>query len=100
MWSTRFVNRSRSRVVVNRLDPETVYQFAVLAENVLGSGKFSKVVTKKTQGSVYVFALVICVCLIKKVLFHLECRNFLMPYFMCCFVICKNTFFWSLKYFA
>ena len=50
MWSTRSVNRSRTRAIVNRLKPETVYQFAVLAENVLGSGKFSKTITAKTQG--------------------------------------------------
>jgi len=52
MWSTRSVNGSRKSVVVSRLQPETVYQFAVLAENVLGSGKFSKTATARTQGTV------------------------------------------------
>ena len=49
-WLTRSVNRSRTSAIVNRLEPETVYQFAVLAENVLGSGKFSRTVTARTKG--------------------------------------------------
>ena len=60
-WSTRSVNGSRKVVVVSRLRPETIYQFAVLAENVLGSGKFSKTVTARTKGA-FLFPLFCIAC--------------------------------------
>lgn len=37
-------------MVVPGLEPETTYQFSVLAQNKLGTGPFSEVVTVNTLG--------------------------------------------------
>lgn len=37
-------------MVVPSLEPETTYQFSVLAQNKLGTGPFSEVVTVNTLG--------------------------------------------------
>jgi len=49
-WLTKYANGRHQEVIVRRLEAERVYQFAVLPENVLGKGKFSRTVTAKTQG--------------------------------------------------
>ncbi|XP_026689415.2 uncharacterized protein LOC100182555 isoform X3 [Ciona intestinalis] len=48
-WSTSYVEGGRKVATVSRLEPATVYQFSLLSENVLGSGPFSRTVTKKTK---------------------------------------------------
>lgn len=50
-WETQSVESYRKVVTINNLDADTIYQFAILPENVLGSGRFSKTVTAKTKGN-------------------------------------------------
>nr|CAB3255663.1 protein turtle homolog A [Phallusia mammillata] len=52
-WLTVYVDGDRTGAAVTRLDPDTVYQFAILPENVLGSGPFSETETTKTKALPY-----------------------------------------------
>lgn len=49
-WVSIPVPGSQDWVVVPGLEPETTYQFSVLAQNKLGTGPFSEVVTVNTLG--------------------------------------------------
>lgn len=44
-------------MVVPGLEPETTYQFSVLAQNKLGTGPFSEVVTVNTLGEYTVYVM-------------------------------------------
>lgn len=48
-WQTHRVVGYRKVATVGNLDPDTIYQFAILPENILGSGQFSKEVMAKTK---------------------------------------------------
>ncbi|CAK8692713.1 uncharacterized protein LOC143462683 isoform X2 [Clavelina lepadiformis] len=48
-WKSDSFHGGHKMAVIKRLEPETVYEFAILPENVLGSGSFSKTVTAKTK---------------------------------------------------
>nr|XP_039253695.1 roundabout homolog 1-like isoform X1 [Styela clava] len=48
-WQTQSVESFRKVATVSNLEPDTIYQFALLPENVLGSGQFSKTITAKTK---------------------------------------------------
>jgi len=50
-WSTIPVTPSGStQVTINRLTPDTTYEFQVVGKNALGDGMLSKVISIKTLG--------------------------------------------------
>lgn len=49
-WLSVPVPGSQTWLVVQGLEPKTAYQFSVLAQNKLGTGPFSEVVTVNTVG--------------------------------------------------
>lgn len=49
-WLSIPVPGGHDWMVVHGLEPETTYQFSVLAQNKLGTGPFSEVVTVNTLG--------------------------------------------------
>lgn len=49
-WLSIPVPSTQNWLVVQGLEPKTAYQFSVLAQNKLGTGPFSEVVTVNTVG--------------------------------------------------
>lgn len=52
-WLSMPVPAGQTWLVVPGLEPQTAYQFSVLAHNKLGTGPFSEVVTVNTLGGYY-----------------------------------------------
>lgn len=54
-WQTHRVVGYRKVATVGNLDLDTIYQFAILPENMLGSGQFSKEIMAKTKSKFWKF---------------------------------------------
>lgn len=61
-WHSMPVSGAQTWLVVPGLEPGTEYQFSVLAQNKLGTGPFSEVVTVNTAGGYLIKCFPIHVC--------------------------------------
>lgn len=69
-WHSMPVSGAQTWLVVPGLEPGTEYQFSVLAQNKLGTGPFSEVVTVNTAGGPFIRSFSLLHCIVTPEMLH------------------------------